>query len=263
MRTVIDQEDDSGPTGRTGLTGSTGARPISSARYGQLRDAVLTVAAAALAETKRPLWFAESLVLSARYQQWLRSSDWARGARRFRDRLELWQVGTRPRLARAGATVLEFGVADGLATQWWAETQVPFARWHGFDTFEGLPGDWTRAGVPVMAAGVFSPGAGVGATPDVVAAYPHEWHRGLIEDTLPGVERPDTPLFVMIDVDLLEPTKVILGWLHEHGRAGDLVYFDEAFDPWNEGLAIREAHAQGLRFEAIGYTGSALLIELR
>ena len=32
-------------------------------------------------------------------------------------------------------------------------------------------------------------------------------------------------------------------WLIEHGAPGDLVYFDEAFDPWNEGRALRESLA--------------------
>lgn len=245
------------------MTDTDGAKPIDSARYGQFRDSVLTIAASALASTSRPLWYAESLVLSARYQQWLRSSPWAEGAVRHRDRLELWNKSALPRLADAKACVLEFGVADGLATQWWADMGVEFLEWHGFDTFEGLPAAWGRAGIPVMAAGVFSPGAGVGVTPVVRASYEHEWHTGLIEDTLPGFSRPDAPLFVMVDVDLLEPTQVILEWLGANGRAGDLVYFDEAFDPWNEGLAIRDAVSGGLAIRAVGYTGSALLVELK
>src|SRR5262249_11836790 len=151
------------------------------------------------------------------------------------DRSTLWAKAAEPRLRGSGATVLEFGVADGLATRWWAGRAIPFAAWHGFDTFEGLPVDWVRGEVKVMSAGVFKPSAGVGAVPQVEASYPFEWHRGLIEETLPQVSRPATSLFVLIDVDLLGPTSVILEWLQEHGRSGDLVYFDEAFDPWNEG----------------------------
>jgi hypothetical protein len=86
------------------------------------------------------------------------------------------------------------------------------------------------------------------------------WHRGLIEETLPGLDRPDTSLFVLVDVDLLEPTSVVLDWLQRNGRPGDLVYFDEAFDPWNEGLAIRRAVANGLSMRALAHTGSALLV---
>ena len=158
--------------------------------------------------------------------------------------------------------MFEFGVADGLATQWWAARGVAFEAWHGFDTFEGLPEAWSRAGVPVLEAGVFSPSAGEGHYPDVRAPYPFTWHPGLIEDTFPRTVRPETALFVLIDVDLLEPTIVVLDWLVENGRPGDLVYFDEAFDPWNEGRAIREAVDSGLKARAIAHTGSALLVEL-
>jgi hypothetical protein len=227
-----------------------------------LRDRVHTTAAALLSKTVRPLWYAESLVLSARYQQYLASSEWARNSVRHGDRNTLWAKAAEPLLRATAPTVLEFGVADGHATRWWAERAVPFAAWHGFDTFEGLPADWVRGAVPVMAAGVFKPRAGVGAVPQLDTPYPVEWHRGLIEETLPRFERPDTALFVLIDVDLLEPTSTILDWLQHHGRPGDLVYFDEAFDPWNEGEAIRRAIAGGLELRAIAHTGSSLLVRL-
>jgi hypothetical protein len=113
-----------------------------------------------------------------------------------------------------------------------------------------------------MDAGVFMPTAGRGAYPDISAPYPFTWHTGLIENTFPGLARPDTPLFVLIDVDLLEPTLVVLDWLAANGRPGDLVYFDEAFDPWNEGSAIRDAVDRGLGIRAIAHTGSSLLVEL-
>ena len=240
-----------------------GTKPIATMRYGQFRDAALTLMASALSRTKRPLWYAESLVLSARYLQWLRSSPWAADALQCRDRLELWNRAVLTNLRGKEATVLEFGVAEGIATHWWAATGVRFAAWHGFDTFEGLPASWDRAGVPVMEAGVFLPGAGRGAVPQVQAPYPHTWHKGLIEDTLPPIERPDGPLFVLIDVDLLDPTLSILHWLLENGRPGDLVYFDESFDPWNEGMAIRRALDDGLRFRALGYTAQGLVVELQ
>jgi len=201
-------------------------------------------------------------VLSARYQQLLASAPWAHGSVRCGDRITLWERAAEPRLRSSGATALEFGVADGLATRWWADRAIPFAAWHGFDTFEGLPVDWMRGAVPVMAAGVFKPSAGVGAVPQIEAAYPLVWHRGLIEETLPRLVRPDTALFVLIDVDLLEPAAAVLDWLQRHGRPGDLVYFDEAFDPWNEGLAIRRALASGLGMRALAHTGSALLVDL-
>lgn len=241
-----------------GSTHSTSARPVTSAKYSRLRDRTLTLVSSLLRRTTRTLWFVETVALSARYQQWLRSNDWSRGATSCADRLEIWKIA-QTLLHRGTTTALEFGVADGLATKWWAEGKTPFQEWHGFDTFEGLPEAWERAGVAVMAAGVFTPEGGTGSVPVLDTEYEHIWHRGLIEDTLPGFVRPAGSLFVLVDVDLFEPTVVILDWLAKHGRTGDLIYFDEAFDPWNEGQAIRDALATGLELQALAYSGSALL----
>jgi glycosyltransferase involved in cell wall biosynthesis len=251
-------------TGKSGAgtASSAGAKPISERRYSRIRDVVLTNAAAVLSRSKSILWYADSLVLSARYLQLIGFSPWSRGSHRYADRIALWEKAVEPRLARAGAAALEFGVADGLATIWWSRRGIAFSAWHGFDTFEGLPGAWARAGVPVMSAGMFTPSGGPGSVPQVTASFPYTWHKGLIEDTLPKFARPDASLFVLIDVDLLEPTLVILDWLKAKGRPGDLVYFDEAFDPWNEGMAIRRAVEGGLSLRAIGHTGSSLLAEL-
>lgn len=238
----------------------TRASSLSAWSHSRLREHVHTIASALLAKTVRPLWYAETLVLSARYLQNLAAAPWARDSVRYADRNTLWTRAAEPRLRDAGATVLEFGVAEGLATRWWAERRIAFAAWHGFDTFEGLPAAWVRGGVPVMSAGVFKPRAGVGVVPQLEASYPLHWHRGLIEKTLPGFERPATSLFVLVDVDLLGPASVILDWLQGQGRSGDLVYFDEAFDPWNEGMAIHQALANGVRMRAIAHTGSSLLV---
>jgi glycosyltransferase involved in cell wall biosynthesis len=249
-------------TGKAMRAAAGADRPISERRYSRVRDVVLTNAATVLSRSKRLLWYADSLVLSARYMQLISLSPWARGSHRYADRIALWEKAVEPRLAGAGFAALEFGVADGLATVWWSRRGIVFTAWHGFDTFEGLPGAWARAGVPVMSAGMFTPSGGPGSVPEVTAPFPYTWHKGLIEDTLPKFVRPGAPLFVLIDVDLLEPTLVILDWLKSKGRPGDLVYFDEAFDPWNEGMAIRRAVEGGLTLRAIGHTGSSLLAEL-
>jgi hypothetical protein len=207
----------------------------------------------------RALFYAEAIVLSARYEQWLANNQWSSGARRYSNRLSLWMEQAEPRL-REPRVVLEFGVADGDATHWWASRKLPFAEWHGFDTFEGLPAAWTRAGISVMEAGRFAPTEG--KYPQPAASYPHSWHKGLIEETLPAFARPNAPLFVLIDVDLLQPAEHIFNWLRANGRAGDLVYLDEALDPWNEGLALRHALDAGLSLRALGYTANALLAQL-
>jgi hypothetical protein len=230
--------------------------------YRRVRDALLTTVAGALATNSGLLWNIEALVLSARYQQWIAHSPWGRHSIRQRDRISLWRAVARRGLLTSGTVALEFGIADGVATRWWSRSGVAFAAWHGFDTFEGLPTDWYRAGTPVMSAGTFTPSAGPHAVPMVEAPFPYEWHAGMIEERLPDFVRPDAPLFILIDVDLFEPARAILEWLKANWRSGDLVYFDEAFDPWNEGLALRRAIDAGMRLSAIAHTGMALLTQL-
>src|SRR5215208_8100797 len=98
------------PTGHAAL--GRGNKPITSWRYGRLREGVLTRGASLLSRTAKPLWYLESLVLSARYQQYLGSVQWASDSERRRDRVQLWTTEAAPRLTHLNATVLEFGVAD-------------------------------------------------------------------------------------------------------------------------------------------------------
>lgn len=225
-------------------------RPPKVVRYSRTRDRALTLVSRLLAKSRAATYYAEAIVLATRHQQ-------AQETRSCMDRIELWERHAIPHLHEGSWSVLEFGVAEGWATRWWASRGLPFRVWHGFDTFDGLPADWTRGGSQVMAAGVFRPESA--APPIVNAAYPVEWHTGLIEETLPGLPRPEGRLLVLVDVDLLAPTRTILAWLETHGRDGDLIYFDEAFDPWNEGMALREAQ---LSFRRLGHTGMSLLVEL-
>lgn len=99
--------------------------------------------------------------------------------------------------------------------------------------------------------------------PVIEQACEINWHRGLIEETLPSIVRKtDCTLLVLIDVDLYEPTRTVLNWLLLNGLPGDCIYFDEAFDAFNEGKALREIIEEGLRFEILGFTGSGLAIRL-
>ena len=76
------------------------------------------------------------------------------------------------------------------------------------------------------------------------------------------MRKTDSTLLVLIDVALYEPTRTVLNWLLLNGLPGDCIYFDEAFDAFNEGKALREIIEEGLRFEILGFTGSGLAIRL-
>jgi hypothetical protein len=156
-------------------------------------------------------------------------------------------------------TVLEFGVAAGDATRTWLSLLPnPELSWHGFDTFTGLPTPWIRGDFTVAEAGTFDAGGGPPSIDDPRIT----WHAGLVEDTLP-VARLDLgpPLFVLFDLDLYEPTAFALRWLAPHLKRGDLLYFDEAYDPWHERRLLDEFIDDGHQVRAVGSNSVGLMLE--
>jgi len=235
--------------------------PVNNAKY---RDLVLARGAQYLSTTKNVIWYLETLILSARFMQLLKSSQWGSNSKLLVNRYQLWNEKLIPKV-KTGAVVFEFGVAAGAATKWWAKKELPLAAWHGFDTFTGLPTPWSRGGVDVMEAGVFDQSATATEFPVVRSNYPLDWHKGLISETLVHAKFPipsDCQIIIFVDVDLYQPTKEVLLYFGRHLKNGDLIYFDEGFDPWNEGLALRETMGELPTFTALAHTGSALLIEI-
>jgi hypothetical protein len=173
-------------------------------------------------------------------------------------RERLWQTAA-TQLSSGSVTVLELGVAGGATTRFWLSMlRNPQLRWHGFDTFTGLPEPWTRGGIRFAEAGTFS----TGGSPPSVADARVSWHVGLVEQTLPAAELDlGSPLCVLFDLDLYEPSKFALDWLTPYLKPGDLLYFDEAYDPWHERRLLDEFLDRGHRVRAIGSTGIALMVE--
>jgi hypothetical protein len=180
------------------------------------------------------------------------------GGVRYRNREQLWR-GTSGRLRRGRVTVLEFGVASGAATRCLL-SMLPNTelRWHGFDTFTGLPEPWIRAGVEFAKAGEFD----LGGVPPEVPDSRLTWHVGRVEETLPEARIDfSAALLVLFDLDLYEPSAFALECIAGHLKPGDLLYFDEAFDPWHERRLLDEFLDQGHRMRTLGSTGIALMVE--
>lgn len=146
---------------------------------------------------------------------------------------------------------LEFGVHRGYSIKYWADRLLQgSARFVGFDSFEGLPEDWTR-GIP---RGHFSTG---GRLPDLADARV-TFVPGWFEKTLPKFAVPEHDrMCINVDADLYGSAVTVLRWATPHWSIGDLLYFDE-FNDWRaEGRAFREwLLASGYRVELLGVTGS-------
>ena len=178
----------------------------------------------------------------------------------FRTRRDLWRRTAWDDIQAGATTVLEFGVASGEMTRSWLEAVPnPQLRWHGFDTFTGLPAPWTRGGLTVMNMGTFDRG---GSPPQIDDARV-TWHRGRIEHTIDQVPHALRPgrVVALFDLVLYAPSKVALDWLTPRLAPGDLLYFDEAFDPAHERRLLDEWISGGVSVRPRGCTGMALMVE--
>lgn len=160
-------------------------------------------------------------------------------------------------LAPRTGFAMEFGVFQGKSLRRLAQAN-PARRFHGFDSFEGLPEPWVRSPDTTYAAGHFAVPR-LPAMPDNV-----ELVRGFFDDSLPPwlAEHPGPVGFVHIDCDLYGGARTILTSLTDRLLPGAVIVFDELSDwegqgrypNWREGewKAFGEWLAEtGMRFRIL------------
>jgi len=127
------------------------------------------------------------------------------------------------RQAPADGLLLEFGVATGKSINSIAAA-VSDRVVHGFDSFEGLPEDWSGH---VETRGSFSR---KGQLPKVRSNV--RLHKGWFRDTLKKFrdECPGPVAFLHIDCDLYSSTREVLQGLADRLRVGTVIEFDEYFN---------------------------------
>jgi hypothetical protein len=176
-------------------------------------------------------------------------------------------LGTGPAVLRAAQAacsieglVLEFGVYHGRSLRLLAPGADGHA--HGFDSFEGLPEDWTaRDGRGDLSTG--------GRLPD---AGPHaRLHRGWFADTLPGflAAHDGAVRLAHIDCDLYASTVTVLDALAPRLVPGSVLVFDDflaypgweghEFRAWSEFAAARGIAHEFLAFALIGREAALVL----
>jgi len=143
----------------------------------------------------------------------------------------------------------EFGVASGDATRTFMK--MPYSinclQWNGFDTFLGLPDAWGD-----LPKGAFS----TGGHPPLIKNSIVQWHIGLIQETclkINSLDFLDKKFIVIFDFDLYSATKAAWDVISKFIKAGDIIYFDEAYEV-DEAKIINEIIESNLKFEILGYT---------
>lgn len=145
---------------------------------------------------------------------------------------------------------LEFGVYHGRSLrQVAARVGTPV---HGFDSFQGLPEDWTSKDP----RGSYSTGGQLPAMPSHVTL-----HAGWFADTLPAflAGHAGPVRFAHIDCDLYSSTRTVLAALEDRLVPGSVLLFDDFLaigdGETDEARAFREhVDRTRLRYEYLGFT---------
>ena len=165
----------------------------------------------------------------ARMPAWLvgslRADAFARdalgGARRFPNRFEL--LSSSVASAPPSGLVLEFGVFEGDSISWIAKCAQnrPDPAVYGFDSFQGLPEDWS----PGYRRGAFRIDGTPSVPPNVILV------KGMFQSTLgPFLDSQREPVaLVHIDSDLYSSARFVLETLHQYNRLREttVLVFDE------------------------------------
>jgi predicted O-methyltransferase YrrM len=166
-----------------------------------------------------------------------------------RDRFELLRFAVRQ--IRHQGLVLEFGVEKGASLTTLANAYK--GEVHGFDSFRGLPEDWTGT---YEERGKFSMGGRLPKVPDNA-----KLHVGWFDKTLPEflATTPDDVALLHVDCDIYSSTKTIFEGLGPRIKPGTVIVFDEYFNypAWrhHEYKAFQEFVAAGnRRYSYIGFS---------
>jgi hypothetical protein len=149
--------------------------------------------------------------------------------------------------------IMEFGVFRGASLR--AIARRVTQEVHGFDSFEGLPRDWTY----FQKQGRFSL---QGQAPQFEEANIRV-HQGWFDQTLPPflAQHPGPARFIHIDCDIYASTRTVLELLKPRIVSGTVIVFDEYlnYPGWqqHEYRAFQEFVAQaGIAYRYIGFASS-------
>ena len=163
-------------------------------------------------------------------------------------------------IGQAGKNILDLGVYKGASTRALARI-FPSHTIHGFDSFEGLPEDWSH-----VLKGAF--GEVKGALPDMPGNV--RLYKGWFDDTLPvwAKQNEGTPITLLrVDCDIYSSTKTIFDVLGGFLESGSWICFDEliGYYGWreHEHKAFMEFIARtGFRYEYVAYGLTYTLVRL-
>jgi hypothetical protein len=188
---------------------------------------------------------------------WLRAHGF-RPATRVGSREELFRL-IAAGIADRTVLYLEFGVAKGGSIRQWSTLlRNPRSMLHGFDSFLGLPHDWSLEG---HERGYFS----TGGSPPEIDDPRVRFFVGWFEDTLPDYPWPEHDVLVVVmDADLYTSTSTALRYVNERLVPGSYLYFDQFHHRCDELRAFAELIDENpFKFELVGASNDLSMVAFR
>ncbi len=197
---------------------------------------------------KKPINLFDMVNYSARFEHEM--EVFFDGTKCFNDRFDLHEyvaelVGGKP------VTYLEFGVWQGATFRKWLElNEHPDSRFHGFDSFEGLPEDWVK-GQP---KGTFSTGGRVPEISDPRGTFEIGWFQKTLYTFLDDF-KSNAQLVLHVDCDLYSSTLFVLTSIDRHMPPGTIIIFDDFSSIQHEFAAwLDYRRSFNRQWEALGHT---------
>lgn len=179
----------------------------------------------------------------------------------FDNKQALWDLTIKKIEALRSCVILEFGCYNGTSINYFA-TRLPNNKFHGFDSFEGLPTDWHGHHSPVGTFDLKSNLPKVAKNVELIA--------GWFDDSLPVFFKNNANLnacLLHIDCDTYDSTCSVLVNAKNLLKPGVLILFDDylAYPNWENGefLAWKEFCLQhSIRYRYIAFATEQALVEI-
>jgi O-methyltransferase len=183
------------------------------------------------------------------------------------DRYALYDtISNKEKLKEDDIIFLEFGVWEGQSYKWWlANNNNPNSQFAGFDTFQGLPEDWTKT----HPKGTFSTN---GKIPKGINDERSSFKIGLFQETLSPFIRENEhilkkkKLVIHLDADLHSSTIYLLVTLLPYLKKSDILIFDEFYSlksPHSEFRAFLDfISLSGCEYEGLAKTYAQFALKI-
>jgi hypothetical protein len=167
--------------------------------------------------------YIDAMSAYSKYRDWIKQNS---SSNVLANREDLYDFLNAKILLGGPVDYLEFGVYEGYTIKYWSTANLNAkSRFFGFDSFEGLPEDWSGSFVRVP-KGTFTTNGMVPDLNDPRITFLKGWFQESLPRFLQTFE-PQNRLLIHCDADLYTSTLYVLCTFHAFLKPGSLIVFDE------------------------------------